>query len=150
MMERMNDIVWAINPNNDSVQQTVLRMKEYAVELIESAGMECAFDVEDRADAVELEPEERKFIYLIFKESVHNAVKYSKASRISVLIAQSQNVFSFRLVDDGVGFDPATAKMGNGIRNMQARAKAIHATFDIASTEGGGAVVHLEKAAIRA
>jgi signal transduction histidine kinase/Flp pilus assembly protein TadD len=150
MMERMNDIVWAINPNNDSVQQTVLRMKEYAVELIESAGMECAFDVEDRADAVELEPEERKFIYLIFKESVHNAVKYSKASRISVFIAQSQNVFSFRLVDDGVGFDPATAKMGNGIRNMQARAKAIHATFDIASTEGGGTVVHLEKAAIRA
>jgi len=145
MMESMSDIIWAINPSHDSMHEALLRMKEYAVDLIESAGMTCEFNVHGHVESNTLSAEERKYIYLIFREAVHNAVKYSKAQNISIEIAQSESSFSFTVEDDGVGFDLDQTVYGNGIHNIYDRAKAIHAVVQIKTTKGSGTVVELVK-----
>lgn len=149
MMESMSDIIWAINPSHDSLAETLLRMKEYAVELIESAGMVCTFAVQGSAEVNTLGPEERKYIYLIFREAVHNAVKYSGAKEIAIGVTLSEEAFSFVVEDDGIGFDLDKTKFGNGIQNMYDRAKAIQASVLINSATGCGTSMHLVKKTVK-
>lgn len=145
MMESMSDIIWAINPSRDTMHEALLRMKTYAVDLIESADMICEFSQQGISEQDILSAEERKYIYLIFREAVHNAVKYSKARRITISIKQSDTYFSFSVEDDGVGFDLEKAAFGNGINNMYERANAIHAAVDIITATGSGTRVELLK-----
>mgnify|MGYP005826832737 CR=1 FL=1 len=86
MMESMSDMVWAIDPNNDSFERIVLRMKEFAEEILEPAGINYYFREMGSIQKIQLNPEQRKDIYLIFKEALNNAVKYSQAAEINILL----------------------------------------------------------------
>ncbi|MCO5238959.1 MAG: GAF domain-containing protein [Chitinophagaceae bacterium] len=145
MMETMSDIIWAVNPQHDTVERLLLRMKEFSVELLEPAGMTCHFSIEGVHNAPALQAEERKFLYLIFKEALNNAVKYSRAGIVDVAIAESGGFLRMTITDNGVGFDPGSVSGGNGLTNMRSRAKAIGARLDIRSAPGEGTVVTLEK-----
>ncbi|MBX3240187.1 MAG: tetratricopeptide repeat protein [Chitinophagaceae bacterium] len=145
MMENMSDIVWAINPQHDTVERLLLRMKEFSVELLEPAGITCHFETAQLHDIPGLKPEERKFLYLIFKEALNNIVKYSSAAVVTVMIDRRENSLRMTITDNGAGFDPATVNRGNGLKNMETRARAIGGTLHIASKPGEGTVVTLEK-----
>ncbi len=146
MMETMSDIIWAVNPQHDTVERLLLRMKEFSVELLEPAGIACLFTIEGAHDTPALQPEERKFLYLIFKEALNNIVKYSRATTVAVIIAKNQGNLRMTITDNGVGFDPGTVGGGNGLTNMRSRAKAIGAILDVRSASGKGTVITLEKA----
>jgi len=145
IMDSMSDIIWAINPNHDSFEQTILRMKEFAVELVEPAGMICNFETHLGGHKRNISSEERKYIFLIFKEAVNNAVKYSRASEIHILISLNNQKFEFRIEDNGKGFDEQSVRLGDGIKNMRERAKTIHADIEIKSSEGVGTVILFSK-----
>lgn len=80
MMESMSDMVWAINPVNDSFEKVILRMKEFAAEILEPARINYYFTETGELEKTQLNPEQRKDIYLIFKEALNNVVKYSAAT----------------------------------------------------------------------
>lgn len=141
IMECMSDIIWAINPNHDSFEQTILKMKEFAIEHIELAGMECNFETAITGNQRNISPEDRKYVYMIFKESVNNVVKHSKASVVEIKIIQNEVLFAFEVSDNGIGYNENSFKNGNGIKNMQERAKNIQATFEINSTNQGTKVM---------
>jgi signal transduction histidine kinase len=82
--------------------------------------------------------EVRRNIYLIFKEAINNSFKYSQADSISLTIRSAEANLEFILQDDGVGFDIETVKRGNGLNNMQSRAKEIGATIRMDSAPGRG------------
>lgn len=145
IMDSMSDIIWAINPNHDSFEQTILRMKEFAVELVEPAGMICNFETHLGSHKRNISSEERKYIFLIFKEAINNAVKYSRASEIHILISLNNQKFEFRIEDNGKGFDEQSVRLGDGIKNIRERAKTIHADIEIKSSEGVGTVILFSK-----
>lgn len=145
IMECMSDIIWTINPNYDTFEQTVLKMKEFAIELVEQSGIRCEFETNINLKNQTINPEERKYIYLIFKEAINNAVKYSKAQVIRILISQDEENFTILIQDDGSGFNHLKENTGNGIRNMQERANAIKADFEIQSSENVGTTVKIKK-----
>jgi signal transduction histidine kinase len=145
IMENMSDIIWAINPNHDTIEQIVLKMKEFAIELIESAEIKCNFKTEIVGVKHNILPDERKFIYLIFKEAVNNAVKYSGSGEISIVVKMDDKQFYFSITDLGCGFDLNDRKIGNGITNMQERAKMIHGKLSIESAPNQGTGVHFSK-----
>ena len=145
MMESMSDIIWAINPQHDTVERLLLRMREFAVELLEPAGIHCSFDITDNDLALTVLPEERKFLYLIFKEALNNAVKYSAATSVSIQLHKDETVLRLSISDNGKGFEHHKIRKGNGIANMQQRAKAIDAELHIQSRLGEGTIITLEK-----
>lgn len=147
IMESMSDIIWAINPNLDTIEQTLFRMKEFAIELVESAGMVCRFETHLTGNIRNIQSEERKYIFLIYKEAIHNAVKYSRAEEIHISITHSDRLFSFSIKDNGVGFDVETAKYGNGIKNMRERANTIKAQLEVTSGSQTGTLIHFRKTA---
>jgi signal transduction histidine kinase len=148
MITEMNDIVWAINPVNDTMEKIIRRMEAYARPLLEARNMSFHFHYEERLFTGAMEMEKRKNFYLIFKEAINNAAKYSASPQVDVRLQRQNENLVLEIRDTGIGFDPgavaaSTSLSGNGLRNMQQRAKAINAELFIESMPGKGTLVRL-------
>jgi ligand-binding sensor domain-containing protein/signal transduction histidine kinase len=138
MQERLGDMVWAINPKNDTMERIVARMKEFAAEILEPLDIQYEFIETGDFNLTKMDINTRKDFYLIFKEAVNNAAKYSHCRRISVHLAHLPNALKLKIEDDGRGFDLTQTVNGNGLSNMKHRAKNIHAELQINSAPGQG------------
>jgi len=146
----MNDIVWAINPRNDSMEKIVQRMESFAKPLLAACGIHFNPHYDEAIFSAFLDMEKRKNFYLIFKEAINNIVKYSKATEVQVEIKVRNRRLELLVKDNGIGFD--TGKMmqdqrqslsGNGLRNMKMRAAEMKAEIKLTSQPGQGTVVQL-------
>ena len=145
MMESMSDMVWAINPFNDNMESLLIKMKEWAAEICEPKLIGLLFEVSGNTEIVKLDAEKRKQIFLIFKEAVNNAVKYSNCKNILVKLEYEEVNKKLDLIigDDGDGFDIKQRKTGNGLQNMQARSHILQGQVHIISESEKGTRIHL-------
>lgn len=143
IMEDMGDLVWSVNPHNDSIKQVVTHMREFAAEILESKNISYQF-TDLTTQGVRLTPEQRKNLFLIFKETINNAAKYSEANRIDITLQQTANSLTLRITDNGKGFELDRIKSGNGLRNQKERAAEIDAAFTLKSVAGEGTSVELQ------
>ncbi|RYZ28469.1 MAG: hypothetical protein EOO10_09445 [Chitinophagaceae bacterium] len=143
MMEAMDDIVWSIKPSNDNMQRVTARMREFATSVLEAKDITLHFSVAEEVFDVKLDMEARRDFFLIFKEALNNAAKYSRATEVWVNIAAQNKQLSFLIKDNGIGFDVAKADNGNGLGNMQKRADGVNGKLRIRSVEGDGTEVKL-------
>ena len=86
----------------------------------------------------------RKDLYLIFKEAINNAAKYSSCTKVTIIIQMDNDEITLRIADDGRGFDTGNGATGNGIRNMKQRAKEMGGNVTISSENGKGTTVLLK------
>ncbi len=126
MMERMGDIVWAINPVNDAVENLLVRMQEFLAEILEPLGIDYRLEAAEAGSLKgRMDVARRKELYLIFKEAVNNAAKYSGCTTVLVSLTADNRNWVLSVADDGRGFDVVTVRRGNGLRNMEERAAAL-------------------------
>jgi signal transduction histidine kinase len=144
-MSSMSDIVWAVNPQNDSMEKVVERMTHFASETLENAGISPVIDIEKEVFNLVLPMEKRKDFYLFFKEATTNVAKHSRASKAVFSMKKENGHLVFELQDDGIGLPetPENSLGGNGLKNMRARAAALGADFSIKNTTERGAFVSL-------
>ena len=143
IVESMSDIVWSINPENDSFDKIIFRMRSFSYNLLKLKKIECSFSVDESLSGIKLPMEKRRNFYLIFKESINNLVKYSQAQHASILISREHAGITCLIRDDGIGFDTTKEYIGNGLSNMRKRAKDIDAGLSIESITGQGTTVEL-------
>jgi two-component system sensor histidine kinase UhpB len=143
MMENMSDIVWSINPKNDLAEQMVFKMKEFAAEILEPAGINYSFQVEDSVDTLKLDSEKRKNLFLIFKEAINNVAKYSEGTQVTINLSLQSSHLHLVVVDNGKGFNKEEAKQGNGLSNMKDRATAITGALQYNTEPGKGTRIQL-------
>ncbi len=142
-IERMSDIVWVVKPKINDTQSLKTRMENFIYELCEGKEIECNFLSDDMAH-LNLSMEQRKNLYLIFKEAVNNAAKYADTKKLDVSISVKNNLFQMSIKDYGKGFDQNTCPQGNGLENMLNRAKEINAKMEIISAPGEGTSINLQ------
>ncbi|MGI8951761.1 MAG: ligand-binding sensor domain-containing protein [Chitinophagaceae bacterium] len=134
MIDTMNDIVWAINPKNDQFENILQRMQYFAGELLSGKNILLQFNADENIKNIKLPMEKRKNFYLIFKEAINNSYKYSSAKMVNVSIAETSNKLVMIITDDGIGFELSDKiSGGNGLKNMQNRAKEIGAQLNVTS-----------------
>ena len=143
MVTSMSDIVWAINPENDDGEKLVNRMESYAADICAAKNIRLHFDADEKLNHQTLETEHRKNIYLIFKEAINNSVKYAHADAVWVKIIFQNKRLIMTIIDEGRGFDEATVKKGNGLKNLYTRAAEIKGSMLINSAAGKGTTVTL-------
>jgi two-component system, NarL family, sensor histidine kinase UhpB len=143
MMETMGDMVWSINPKNDSLEQVIVRMREFATEILDTQNIALEF-VDNIPINLVLDAEKRRNLFLIFKEVINNAAKYSQATQVKVRLSQINNDIHLHISDNGKGFDESTVKAGNGLRNVRERAAEIGGSLMIKSESGKGTAVELQ------
>lgn len=141
MQQGMSDIVWAIKPDNDRLENMLVRMREYASHTLEPKNIEAIFLTEEPVLVQSLNMQQRRDFFLIFKEAINNAAKYSQASKVEISISKDRDQLQLRISDNGIGFDSCKETSSNGLKNMMARAEALKGSVHIQSEPGKGTTV---------
>ena len=143
MQQSISDIIWSVKPVNDKIESLVIRMREYLGQTAEPKNINVQFlpDANILEDSIKMQ--QRQHVFLIFKEAVNNAVKYSLAKNINVFFVKDHQQFKLTIVDDGMGFEPKKNTSGNGLNNMNERSKALRGNLLIQSSTGKGTLVQL-------
>jgi len=144
IMESMSDIVWAINPQNDTFEKIIFRMKEFTAELLDPLNINYSFKEEGNFSDIKMDIKKRKDFYLLFKEAINNAAKYSQCKNLYIDVKEDTQLLHLGVTDDGIGFNEKVVKNGNGLINMRERAAAMAATINIKSEPGNGAQIMLD------
>jgi signal transduction histidine kinase len=142
----LDEIVWAVNPANDTLEGLANYACKYAQEYLALAGLRYRADVPTQLPATEIPPEVRHNVFLAFKESVNNVVKHAHASEVWIRLHLAPENFIFEIEDNGRGLGDVNSKaaqMRNGLRNMKKRMADIGGEFSIAPGENGGTIVRL-------
>jgi signal transduction histidine kinase len=144
MVDKLSDIVWLINPEQDSLQKLVTRLEEYSTDMAAIKNMHVKISVPEKIAEINLPVESRRNIYLFCKEAINNAVKYSHATLLELTVKEVDGKLEFSVSDNGKGFDAVMIRRGNGLENMQKRADEIGAKLVLQTKENEGASVSLQ------
>jgi signal transduction histidine kinase len=144
MVNKLNDIVWLINPEQDSLQQLMDRLEEYARQMASVKGMQVKITVSEGLEELSLPVEHRRNIYLFCKEAINNAVKYSNGTLLELRITAAHGILDFTVSDNGKGFDAVMVRRGNGLDNMQKRADEVGAKLVLESKKEGGSLLSMQ------
>ncbi|MEO8769495.1 MAG: histidine kinase [Ferruginibacter sp.] len=144
MVEKISDIVWAINPENDSFDRIISKLKVFAFNLCAGKGIELHLHVDDSMQNLYPPMHIKRNLYLFMKEAINNAIKYSGAKNIYFSLRLMEEQIIACINDDGKGFNNSVSYQGNGLKNMKARAMNLDAKFDIDSASGEGTKISLQ------
>ena len=145
----MSDIVWAINPQRDSLRDLVRRMRRHAEDIFTTRDIPLEFRAPDAYEHLKLGLGVRRDVFLIFKEAVNNVARHSGCSRVEIdFRAHGQELF-LQISDNGAGFDPALEGEGQGLMSMRRRAHTLNGTLEIESRDGGGTTIRLQVSQVR-
>jgi signal transduction histidine kinase len=118
-------------------------MREFATEILDIKNIDYRFS-EEVTDQLSLSAEQRKNLFLIYKEAINNAAKYSKASLVEISLHQHDHLLVMSIKDNGRGFEEQSTKAGNGLRNLRERAKEINSSLTLTSAIGNGTELELK------
>jgi signal transduction histidine kinase/ligand-binding sensor domain-containing protein len=146
LVDTMSDIVWAVNPRRDSVEDLVHRMRRFATDTLEAANISVIFVSPPGGAALRLGPNLRREILLIVKEGVTNIVRHANCTDASIDLGIGHHKLTLQIRDNGRGFDPTCATAGNGLRSMRRRAEALGGYLQLESSPGpnGGTTISIQ------
>ncbi|HTA30049.1 MAG TPA: two-component regulator propeller domain-containing protein, partial [Candidatus Cybelea sp.] len=100
----MDEVVWAVNPRQDTLEGLVSYISVFAQEFISAANLVCRLDLPTSVPPVPLSAEVRHSVFLAVKEAVNNAVRHARAREIRLTIRAETLGFTLEVADDGIGF----------------------------------------------
>ena len=140
----LDEIVWATNPANDTLDSLVTYCCKYAQEYLALAGLSYRIEAPDDLPPTPIAPDVRHNVFLAFKESVNNVVKHARARTAKVRLAHDEQSFTFEIQDDGCGLpSDAEHKGRNGLRNMRKRMEDVGGAFTGGAAPEGGTLIRL-------
>ncbi len=144
----MDEIVWAVNPNNDHLDSLVSYLVSYAQSFLRVAGIRCRLDLPDQLPASGLTSQVRHNLYLCQKEALNNIVKHSGANEVTIVMRVESNTFTFTISDNGSngnkyghgGHQDLRVMPGQGLANIAQRVAESNGAFEFSPpTAGQGA-----------
>ena len=137
----MGDIVWAIDPQKDRPTHLTQRLRRLANEVLGSHGIAFDFETSGEERDVALPADVRRQVFLIFKETLNNAVRHSACTELQIQLVIERARVVMSITDNGKGFEPAETGEGHGLRSLHQRAQTLGGRLDVASGKGGTKVV---------
>lgn len=138
-------IVWAVNPKNDTLANLAHYLCRFAEDLFDGTSVECAFSLPEPIPEMTVSTELRHNLFLATKEALNNIFKHARATQVQLRLAMAADGFEVIIEDDGCGFVPGDAEIrpgtGNGLENMQARMDTVGGQMEIQSGPGAGTTV---------
>lgn len=142
MVRTMDEIVWAVNPRNDTLEDLANYIFHFAQEFFRHASVRCRLDIPADLPLLRLTTEVRHNLFLAVKEALNNVIKHAQAMNVRVTLKLDAPVLSIVVQDDGRGFTPDSQRPGgNGLRNMQQRLESIGGRVEVESESGRGTMV---------
>jgi signal transduction histidine kinase/ligand-binding sensor domain-containing protein len=144
-VKSLDEIVWAVNPRNDTLAHFIDYTGQFALDYLRHAGIRCRLDLPEAVPARELSTDVRHNLFLVVKEAINNTVKYAHATELRLRIAVSAEKLELCIEDNGCGFaQPPDDKDADGLRNMRQRLADIGGRCWIQGRPGAGTKISLE------
>ncbi len=140
-IDSMSEIVWAIDPEQDRLGDLTRRMRRFANDLFTPSGIQIRFQALDERQDRHLAPDIRRQIFLIFKECLHNVARHSGCTEVEIAFRLLDGCLEMAVSDNGVGFDAAQVRQGQGLASMRRRATQLGGTVKVSSNRGSGTSV---------
>ena len=138
----LDEIVWALNSSNDTLESLVNYVCKYAQDYFALAGVSFRAELPTQLPPTPILPEVRHNVFLAFKEAVNNVVKHAQATEAHVKLQLEPEKLILSVEDNGCGLgDISDKKLRNGLKNMRRRLADVHGKFEIAAGASGGTVV---------
>jgi signal transduction histidine kinase/streptogramin lyase len=145
LVDSMSDIVWSIRSDPHGLDSLVRRMREFALDLLGSQGIEFELRTSHQREDAELSLQTRRQLFLIFKECIHNAARHSRCTAVRAELTVTDRDVAMTVEDNGAGLSipEKTPGMngGNGIPNMRRRAESLGGRLELNFKHGKGCVV---------
>jgi signal transduction histidine kinase/ligand-binding sensor domain-containing protein len=148
----MDEIVWAVNPENDTLDSLATYVSKFAHNYLTAAGIRCRLDMPAQLPTVSLHAEVRHNLFLAVKEALNNVAKHSQATEVRIGLALSDRTFTLTIEDNGRGFGggaaaevarPGRVSSGLGLRNLQRRLESAGGQCVLGSRPGSGTRVEM-------
>jgi signal transduction histidine kinase len=153
LLQTMDEIVWVVNPRNDTLENLANYLSHYAVEYFQNTSLECELRLPGETPQFAVSSELRHNLFLAFEEALNNVLKHSGATVVRVEMTVTGLEFELKITDNGRGFaEPARTAVavpkpgvrgGNGLKNMRQRLEALGGEFQLTSQPGAGTTVTL-------
>jgi signal transduction histidine kinase len=145
LVDSLQDIIWILNPRNDTLESLAAYIREYALKFFEPLGVDIQFNYSEDFPVIKLSEEVRRNIFLVIKESFNNIGKHAWCNKIEMAIEQQVSLITLTIKDDGRGFDINKVRLfGNGLVNMQNRIEQVGGKYTIISEPGKGTKTKIE------
>ncbi len=133
----LRDTIWAMNESHISFDQLKLRILNFVEKASEMSQVEFTFSIDEDLNARTFTAIQGMNVYRIIQEAINNSLKYAEAKSISVSVYQDETQLTICISDDGRGFDREEITLGNGLLNIEKRARELSGTFEISNKNPG-------------
>lgn len=141
--QALNDIIWSVNSRNDSMEETLARMRRYAAELFDNSKTTCHLNLDQSVTGKKLNMEQRRDVYLIYKESMNNIYKHASADNVWMDVQLQKGKLHLKIKDDGKGFDSSMITNRNGLKNIRTRTVKWKGSVNIKTAPGSGTLIEI-------
>ena len=136
LIQKMNEIVWALNVNNDNLQSLISYTRQYAVSYLDDLDIKCDVEITENIPDIIVTGNNRRSVFLLVKEALNNIAKHSGASSVEIKF-QVNNKLHIHVHDNGRGISANLQNLhGNGLLNMQRRIQKLRGEMQIANSKG--------------
>ena len=160
--EKLREVVWATNPENDNLEVLLSYIRDYVSKFFENSSIEYSIDFPDDTPPLKLQPDVSRNLLFVLKEALNNSAKHSEANKVevsfqlnstaqtsmkesAVLRSAKRNVYLFSIKDNGIGINyEAIPAHHNGLDNMQKRIAEIKGNLEIKSIAGKGTMIEIK------
>lgn len=144
VIDNVSEIVWAMNPKNDTLDNLIAHLRRYAVRYLNLAQIKCTFTAPDDIPAHRLTAEVRRNLFLVVKEALHNVVKHACASEVLIAVRLHDAELEVFIKDNGKGFVIEENRgIGNGLAGMAKRVSDVGGIFKVESKPNEGTMIEI-------
>ena len=139
LVNNMSEIIWAMNPGFDTLENLIAYSRRFASEYLSDHDIKLSFESDELNQQIEFSGEKRRHVFLVYKELMHNIVKHANATEVSIKWSLTNNRIVLAVKDNGVGLSSDDENIdgdGNGLRNMKMRIEKLGGTIHWISKEG--------------
>ena len=145
LVDNLQDIIWVLNPKNDSLENLAAYIREYALKFFEPVDVKLEFNYPSIIPTVKLSEEVRRNIFLVIKETFNNIARHAQSKNVSISLSYHHHSIKLVIDDNGKGFDAGSIRsFANGLLNMQNRMEQLGGNYTIQSSPGTGTQTRLQ------
>ncbi|WP_300666179.1 sensor histidine kinase [Fluviicola sp.] len=145
VINKMNEVIWTLNSSNDTLHNLLAYIRNYISQFSEKHDLNTSLEMEDSLYRdTPMSAEQRRSIFLLVKEILHNVVKHAHAGQLLITISESSHTLLIKVCDNGKGFNTDSDTQGNGLRNMSKRIDTLKGKLSITSEIDKGTCIQIE------
>ncbi|HWJ28464.1 MAG TPA: ATP-binding protein, partial [Flavisolibacter sp.] len=144
LVDNLQNIIWVLNPKNDSLENLSAYIREYALKFFDSTTALVHFHYPQQNPPIRLSEEQRRNIFMVIKETLNNTAKHSDCTNVAISLSVRKTQLLIEIRDDGKGFEACSVRpFANGLINMRQRMEQINGSYEIQSAKACGTVTRL-------